>query len=76
MLSLLCRRGEREGLKRQKKNDVAICFFFFWLIGLILQWPYYIGALSFCGKKFWTLFKKKWALSFKKNFKALLNFFF
>jgi hypothetical protein len=48
MLSLsFADSGERgEGLKRQKKkNDVAYLFFVFWLIGIILQWAYYIRAL-------------------------------
>jgi hypothetical protein len=49
---------------------------FFWLIDLILQWVYYIEALSLYGKKFRALFIYffKMALSFffffKKNKKG------
>jgi hypothetical protein len=71
---LLTEEREIEGLKRPKKkkknNDVVYLFFwvnwFYFIMGL-LYWGLILEVLSFYGKKFWALFKKK-------NY-ALLNFF-
>jgi hypothetical protein len=65
--SLLTEEREIEGLKRQKKKkkkiDVVYLFFFwvnwsYFIMGL-LYWGPILEALSFYGKNFWALFKKK-----------------
>ena len=56
-------REERIKKTKKKKNDMAYLFFFFLLIGVILQWAYYIEALSFMEKNFGPYLKNKKALS-------------
>jgi hypothetical protein len=69
------------------KGNYPLFFFFFfgWLIGLILQWSFlYWGLILEAFQFLWEknlglIFKKKWALSFKKSKKkklGLIKFFF
>jgi hypothetical protein len=49
MLSLLCGQRKERRIKKTKKKKIDVAYIYIyiyvWLIGHILQWTYYIGAL-------------------------------